>query len=78
VLNRCIHFIKPIYCSYQKSEQENSYILNEENVDSRGEKGEEEEDDDFLTDQLQGQVSSNSTPLQDIFSYSSSPGFKWL
>jgi hypothetical protein len=51
--------------------------LNEENLTGQGEKGEEEDDDDFLTDQLQGQIPSNSTPLQDIFSYSSSPGFKW-
>jgi hypothetical protein len=78
MLNRCVHFIKPIYCSYQKSEQENSHILSEENIDSQGGKEEEEDDDDFLADQLQGHVSSNSTPLQDIFSYSSSPGFKWL
>lgn len=78
VLNRCVQFIKPIYCSYQKSEQENSYILNEENIHSQEGKEEEQDDDDFLTDQLQGHVSSNSTPLQDIFSYSSSPGFKWM
>jgi hypothetical protein len=53
--------------------------LNEENIDSQVWKEEEEDDDDdFLTDLLQGHVSSNSTPLQDIFSYSSSPGFKWL
>jgi hypothetical protein len=53
--------------------------LNEENIGSQGGKGkEEDDDDDFLTDQLQGEVSSNSSPLQDIFSYSSSPGFKWL
>lgn len=78
ILCRCVQFIKPIYCSYQKSEQENSCVLNEENIDSQGGKEEEEDDDDFLTDQLQGHGSSNSTPLQDIFSYSSSPGFKWL
>jgi hypothetical protein len=51
--------------------------LKEENIGSQGGKGEEEDDDDFLADQLQGEVSSNSSPLQDIFSYSSSPGFKW-
>jgi hypothetical protein len=78
VLNRCVQFINPIYCSYQKSEQENSCISNEENIDSQGKNEEEQDDDDFLTDQLQGHVSSNSTPLQDIFSYSSSPGFKWF
>jgi hypothetical protein len=75
VLNRCAHFIEPIYCSYQKPEQENSYVLNEQNVGST--EGEEDEDD-FLTDQPQGNASSNSTPMADIFSYSSSPGFRLL
>jgi hypothetical protein len=63
---------------YQKPEQENSYILNEQNVGSKGSKEEEEDEDDFLMDQLQGSISSNSTPVPDIFSYSSSPGFKWM
>jgi hypothetical protein len=73
-----VQFIKPIYCSYQKPEQENSCVLNEQNDGSRGGKEEEEDEDDFLMDQLQGNTSSNSTALPDIFSYSSSPGFKWL
>jgi hypothetical protein len=53
--------------------------LGEENTDRQEGKEEEQgDDDDFLIDRIQGHVPSNSTPLQDIFSYSSSPGFKWL
>lgn len=78
VLNRCVEFIKPIYCSYQKPEQENPCLLNEQNVDRRGGAEDEDDEDDFLMDQVQGNTSSNSAPISDIFSYSTSPGFKWL
>jgi len=76
VLNRCGHFIKPIYRTYENSEQEN--VLNEQYVESTGGKEEEkeEEEDDFLTDQLHGRTMSNSSAVCDIFSYGSSPGFK--
>jgi RNA polymerase I-specific transcription initiation factor RRN3 len=78
VLCRCGHFIKPIYCSYKNSEQEN--VLNEQCVESTWGKEEEkeEDEDDFLTDQLQGHTLSNSSAVFDIYSYGSSPGFKWL
>ena len=76
VLNRCGHFIKPIYRSYENSEQET--VLNEQCVESTGGKEEEkeEDEDDFLTDQLRGRTLSNSSAVFDIFSYGSSPGFK--
>jgi hypothetical protein len=76
VLIRCGHFIKPIYRSYQESEQEN--VLNEQHVGGSGvkEEGEDEDEDDFLTDQLHGQTLSNSSAVFDVFSYGSSPGFK--
>jgi hypothetical protein len=62
---------------YHDSEQEN--VLNEQNVGSTGGKEEEEDDeDDFLTDQLHGNTLSSSSAVPDIFSYGSSPGFKWL
>ena len=78
MLNRCGHFIKPIYRSYQQSEQEN--VLNEQCVGSTGVKEleEEEDEDDFLTDQLHGRTLSTSSAVFDIFSYGSSPGFKLL
>jgi hypothetical protein len=31
-----------------------------------------------LTDQLHGHTLSNSSAVFDVFSYGSSPGFKWL
>ena len=76
VLNRCGHFIKPIYRSYENSEQEN--VLNEQYVESTGgeEEDKEEDEDDFLTDQLHGHTLSNSSTVLDIFSYGSSPCFK--
>jgi len=78
VLNRCGHFINPIYSSYENSEQEN--VLNEQYVESTGGKEEEkeEDEDDFLTDQLHGRTLSSSSAVFDIFSYGSSPGFKLL
>jgi len=76
VLCRCGHFIKPIYHSYENSEEET--VLNEQCVESTGGKEEEkeEDEDDFLTDQLHGHTLSNSSAVFDIFSYGSSPCFK--
>ena len=55
-------------------------MLNEQCVESTWGKEEEkeEDEDDFLTDQLQGHTLSNSSAVFDIYSYGSSPGFKWL
>lgn len=78
VLNRCVHFITPIYRSYHESEQEN--MLNEQNVGGTGGKdeGDDEDEDDFLTDQQLGSTLSNSSAAPGILSYGSSPGFKLL
>lgn len=53
-------------------------MLNEQYVESTGgkEAEKEEDEDDFLTDQLHGHTLSDSSAVFDIFSYGSSPGFK--
>lgn len=64
ILKRCSHLIEPLYCIYQKPEQENQVTV------TRKEEGlEEEDEDDFLSD---------ISTLSEKFSYSSSPGFKRL
>jgi hypothetical protein len=55
-------------------------MLNEQNVGGTGGKdeGDDEDEDDFLTDQQLGSTLSNSSAAPGILSYGSSPGFKLL
>ncbi|XP_069704959.1 RNA polymerase I-specific transcription initiation factor RRN3 isoform X2 [Periplaneta americana] len=74
ILQRSAHYIQPIYRSYQKPADDGSCNVQKEEDD----RNEEEDEDDFLADETPRNSCSNSPSFRDIFSYSSSPGFKWM
>lgn len=74
ILRRSAHYIQPIYRSYQKPEEDGS--CSAQKIDD--DRNEKEDEDDFLVDEPPRNSVSSSPSFPAIFSYSSSPGFKWM